>query len=291
MLGRYQVALAEADMNYINDSGIQLVRRSSGGGAIYTDPGTIQYSLILDSTEGQYALQKARDMVSGHIICVLAELGVPARLEGRNDIEVEGHKVSGMAQYAMQNRICTHASILYDADLEALTRVLRPDEEKIRSRGIRSVRSRVTNITTHMPHPIPVLEFMEILCRYLQKDLCVREYAPAELDLSLIRRIQRDKYANPRWTLESSPVYTVHAAKRFPGGKVDVFLEVQKEAVTACSIRGDFLGTVPIRDLERRLEGLAYRRKAFDDALSAVSLSPYLGSISKDQLLQCVFDS
>jgi len=290
MLGRYQVALAEADMNYANASGIGLVRRSSGGGAIYTDPGAIQFTLILESAGGQQALQNARDTVAGVIIAVLAELGVAARSEGRNDIVVEGYKVSGMAQYAMFNRVCTHASILYDANLETLARVLRPDEEKVRSRGIRSVRSRVTNITEHMRSPTPVLEFMEIFYQYLQKTLRMREYAPAEADLSLIRQIQRDKYANPRWTLESSPLYTVHTAKRFPGGHVDVFLEVQKEVVTACAIRGDFLGTVPVRGLEELLEGLAYRLPAFENALSDVSLYAYLGSVSKEQLLQCIFE-
>ncbi|MCL2624254.1 MAG: lipoate--protein ligase family protein, partial [Planctomycetaceae bacterium] len=150
MLGSFQVPDAEIDMNCARDEGVQIVRRSSGGGTIYTDSGTLLLTMILPCSEGQYPQRAAREMLTGAVVGSLNRMEIPAKPEGRNDITVEGKKISGLAQYVRNGRVCSHCSLLYDMDLDMLTRILRVDDEKITSKAIRSVRNRVTNLKEYM---------------------------------------------------------------------------------------------------------------------------------------------
>jgi len=289
MLGSNQIAQAELDVRYAEQEGIQIVRRSSGGGTIFTDPGTLLYTMIQPYSDEYYPLDIARQQVGGPVAEALEKMGIPARVEGRNDILVDGKKVSGLAQYVQNGRVCTHGSLLYDADLEMLTRVIRVDDEKIRSKALKSIRSRVTNLKEHLANPCSALEFRELLKQHLFCGQNVREVKLTDHDLSQVDAIYREKYGNPLWTLERSPKFTFSNSMRFPGGRVDVGLDVVKGVVSSCSIRGDFLGVVLIRGLESLFEGLPFQYQAFSDAIEGVSLLPYLGAISADELLSCIF--
>ena len=290
MLGNYQVAEAEIDMNYARQAGIQIVRRSSGGGTIFTDLGTFLYTVIQPYEEGQEPGQIAQNTVAAPLVYALNKIGVPAQAEGRNDILAEGKKISGMAQYVRHGRICSHGSLLYDTDLEMLVRTLRADEEKIRSKALRSIRSRVTNIKEHMNTPCSTQEFGEMLKQKLFEAGQVREYSLTGHDLSEIEQIYQSRYNNPSWTFGKAPEFSFHNSKRFVGGKVEVYLNIIKGTVAACSIRGDFLGTVPIGGLEEQLTNKALQYEVFNDALDGISLQLYLGNITKGELLSCIFD-
>ena len=289
MLGNYQVAGAEIDLSCAKKEGIQIVRRSSGGGTIFTDLGTFLYTLITPCAQ-ELSVQQARNLIVDMVVRALSEMGVPAKFEGRNDITVGGKKISGLAQYVKHGRICSHGSLLYDADLDMLTRVLRVDEEKIRSKAIRSVRSRVTNIKEHISPPLPAGVFLEQFKRNIFECLNVQPYTLTENDLAQVDEIYRSKYGNPCWTLVHSPEFAFHSNKRFAGGKVEVFLNITGGKVTSCSIRGDFLGTVPIRRLEQLFEGRTFERGEFESVLAGRSLQPYLGSITTNELISCIFD-
>ena len=289
MLGANQIAEAEIDMGCAKREGIQIVRRSSGGGTIYMDLGSFLFTLIEPYTEERYQLDAAREKAAGPVVKALNMMGVPAEFKGRNDILVDGKKVSGLAQYARHGRICAHGSLLFDTDLEALARVLKTDDEKIRTKALRSVRSRVANTKDYMEHPCSVEEFREFLKRYLFSELDLREQTLSEHDLSQIGRIFRERYGDASWTFTQSPKYSFHSSKRFNGGKAEVFLDIANGAVASCSIRGDFLGTVPVRGLEQALEALPFQYQPFLDALGGISLQPYLGGITKDELLSCIF--
>ena len=290
MIGSNQIAGLEIDLGCARREGVQIVRRSSGGGTIYTDLGTLLYTVIQPNTKEAYPLEIARRQVSEPVVEALREIGITASVEGRNDILVEGKKVSGLAQYTRHGRICTHGSLLYDADLEMLARVLRVDDEKIRSKALRSIRSRVTNIREYMSHECSTLEFLELLKKSLFERLPVRDFSLSEHDLSQIGQIFKEKYGDPAWTFEQSPKYSFHNGKRFPGGRVDVYLDIEKGAVSSCSIRGDFLGVVPIRDLERVFENRLFKHQVFAEALEGISLQPHLGNITIDEFLSCMFD-
>jgi len=290
MLGNYQVAAAEVNMGFAEEAGIELVRRSSGGGAIFTDLGTLLYTMILPYTQGQCTRQIAKETVAGAVVDALNKISIPAVHEGRNDILLDGKKISGLAQYIRRGRLCTHGSLLYDTNLDMLAQVLNVDEDKIRSKAIRSVRSRVTNIKPHMKQPLEVEDFRNLLKQKLFEGREIREYTLSEGELEAINCIYREKYANDCWTFESSPKFTLHNSKRFPAGKVEVYLDIVKGAVASCSIRGDFLGTVPIRGLEEQLEKQAFQYDVICDVLDGIMLEPYLGGITKSEFLSCIFD-
>jgi len=289
MLGNYQVADAEVNRSCALKENIQIVRRPSGGGTIFTDMGTFLYTMITDLNE-QNTQEAARKKAADLIVAVLNELGIPARLEGRNDILLDGKKISGMAQHAQNRRICTHGSLLYDTDLEMLTQALKVDAGKIRSKAISSIRSRVTNIKEYMGRDCSTLDFGKLFKQKLFEKLSPQTYTLSADDLDQIDVIYREKFGNDAWTFERSPEFSFHNSVRFAEGKVEVYLNVIEGAIASCSIRGDFLGTVPIRGLEERLEKKAFQYQALSDALGEIDLAPYVGGITKEQLLSCVFD-
>ena len=198
MLGSNQVVEAEIDTEFALGSAINIVRRSSGGGAIYTDTGTILYTVIrqLKGDAGQM-----REKTAAAIVSALQKLGVPAVREGRNDILAEGKKISGFAQYTSGDHVCTHGSLLYDTDLETLTDVLIANEKKLRPKGIASIRSRVTNIKPYIKEKYSVEEFKLIMRNMLISETNHTLYEFTSDDKKKIDRIYNKKYANPEWNL------------------------------------------------------------------------------------------
>ncbi|MCL2864111.1 MAG: lipoate--protein ligase [Lachnospiraceae bacterium] len=290
MLGSNQVADAEININYAKQKGIQIVRRSSGGGTIYTDLGTLLYTVIRPYTKGQSPLEIAKEKVATPIVEALNQIGIPAHIKGRNDILVNGKKVSGFAQYVRHGRICTHGSLLYDTDLDTLAHVLQVDEEKIRSKALRSVRSRVTNLKEYLNQPCTTHAFRELLKQHLFDQKPIQTYTLTEHDHAQINQIYQQQYGNPTWTFVQSPKFSFQNSKRFQDGKVEVYLDVVKGSVVSCSIRGDFLGVASISALEKLFEGKLFQYQSFEEVLNEVSLELYLGNISKDELLSCIFD-
>jgi lipoate-protein ligase A len=291
MLGSNQIAHAEIDVAEAERENILIVRRSSGGGTIFTDPGTLLFTVILplpfDGTSDPKRLE--RDFAAAPIVRALSRMGLDARLEGRNDIMLGGGKISGLAQYVKKNTLCTHGSLLYDADLDALSRVLRVDEDKIRSKALRSARSRVTNVASHMDVPMTFVEFWNELKKFLFTPPGVTEYVLTERDIVQIETIRREKYASPDWTYGRTPRFSFRNRRRFPMGDVEIFLDVSKGIVESCRIHGDFLGLVPVRALEESLESRPYRRSDVELALGELDLDRYLGGITREELILCMF--
>ena len=288
MLGAYQVAAAEIDLNFAEETGIQIVRRQSGGGTIFTDMGTLLYTLIVPDAGDLSVSEILREQLVAPLVRALNKLDIPAKMEGRNDLLLEGKKFSGLAQYARKGRVCTHGSLLFDTDLNILTNVLQVDDEKIRSKAIRSVRSRVTNLRDHMDTPVTTTEFWALLEQTLAEEWTFQPYMLTETELAEIDVIYCKKYNHPDWTHGSAPKFSFHHAKRFPAGKVEVFLDVTGNTITACRIHGDFLGTHPIRDLEEQLLGRTFHRDAIAEALFDFDLLPYLGEVTAEQFLSCI---
>jgi len=163
------------------------------------------------------------------------------------------------------------------------------DDDKIRSKAVRSVRSRVTNLREHLPGAVSTQEFWARLEEKLAQQWELREHTLSETDLAEIHKIRREKYASSAWTFGRNPTFTLQGGRRFPAGKVEVFLEVAQGEVASCAICGDFLGTAPIRGLESAFEGRTFDRETIAAALAGVDTRPYLGEITGEQLLFCVF--
>ena len=289
MLGANQVAQAEVDITYARENNIQIVRRSSGGGTIFTDLGTLLYTLILPDKNNKSPAEVLREAVAGPMVRAINKLSIPAYMEGRNDLLADGGKFSGMAQYVRKGRVCTHGSLLINTDLELLTRVLQVDAEKISSKAIKSVRSRVTNLCEHMKPPVTAQEFWAMLEGKLAEEWKLEPYSLSSTDIAVIDTIRRQKFAAPDWTFGKSPPFTLHRSMRFLEGKIELYLDVAHGSIRACTVCGDFLATRPIGELEKKLEGAALQYDAIDAVLTGCDLTPYLGDITKEQVLMCIF--
>ena len=198
MIGSNQVVEAEVNAEFASNSEIQIVRRSSGGGAIYTDPGTVLYTDIRPLTAETGVI---REEVATSVISALNKMGVPSKREGKNDITVDGKKISGFAQYTSGKHVCTHCSLLYDTDLETLTNVLIANEKKLRPKGIASIRSRVTNIRPFVKEDFPVEDFITKIKNYLLNGVEYTSYNFTPEELEKINTIRKEKYTNPNWNL------------------------------------------------------------------------------------------
>jgi lipoate-protein ligase A len=291
MLGCNQVAPAEIDVRFADESGIQITRRSSGGGTIFADPGVLLYTVILPLPyHGTSDVKHIEaEYVSGPVASALRGMGLDARVEGRNDITLNGAKISGLAQYVKSGRLCTHGSLLFSANLDDLEAVLKPDEGKIRSKALRSVRARVANISPLLPGVGDIEDFRRLLKHNILEGRTTTEYIITADDIAHIEEIKRLKYANPGWTFGHAPKFSFHQAKRFAAGNVEIFLDIAEGVIKSCVIRGDFLGVTSIRGIEELLESRPYRRDAVIRALEGSDMARYLGGVSKEQFMECVF--
>ena len=196
MLGNNQSARAEVNLSYAEESSIAIVRRSSGGGAIYTDSGTVLFSII-EPVYDEMTIH--RENVAAIIIEALVKMNVPAYRDGRNDILADGRKFSGLAQYSSGGMICTHGSLLFDTDLETLTKVLIPDKKKLQPKGISSIRSRVGNIKPYISGDLNADEFMQMLKNNLLHKKDFTTYNFNDNDLIEINKINEEKYSSNDW--------------------------------------------------------------------------------------------
>ena len=163
MVGRYQNVLEEVDKAYADAHGIRIVRRMSGGGTIYTDMGGWQFTFIEDAQGEDIRFQQ----YIAPVIDALGEVGVKAAFNGRNDLTIDGRKISGNAQYRLGGRVVHHGSLLFDTDLAQMAAATTVDRYKIRSKSIQSVRERVTNIAEHLPAPMDAESFKAQVVRHI----------------------------------------------------------------------------------------------------------------------------
>lgn len=201
VVGKHQDTFAEINADYVRANQIQVVRRLSGGGAVYHDLGNVNFTFIADHTGSDFDFST----FCRPVIWALESLGVPAELNGRNDMTIRGRKFSGNSQYVKEGRVMHHGTLLYDSDLSVVSSALAPSRDKLTSKGLPSVRSRVTNIKPYMHQPMPTESFMERLWSCLGE---VCDLVPYELDrgdLNQVERIRQAVYDRWEWNYGSSP--------------------------------------------------------------------------------------
>ncbi len=266
IVGRFQNTAQEVNRPFVEERGIHVVRRISGGGAVYHDLGNVNYSFIVPNDEGT-PFDFARH--ARPVIDALAKLGVEAESGGRNDLLIDGRKFSGSAQHMDRRRLLHHGTLLFDSDLSILEQALSVDEEKFTSKGFKSVRSRVTNILPMLPEPISVEEFIDALRGALSG---TDTSSLDEAQLSEIRRLRDEKYATWEWNWGASPEFTERKARRFPWGKVEALLNVKEGVIRQARFYGDYFGTENREEIERLLEGRVYKEDALREALEGFPL-------------------
>lgn len=289
IIGRNQNTIEEINTDYVDDNGIKVVRRLSGGGAVYHDEGNLNFSFITkdDGDSFQDFAKFTQPMVEA-----LNNIGVPAALEGRNDLAVKGRKISGNAMFSTKGRMFSHGTLMLDSEIENVVSALNVKKEKIESKGIKSIRSRVANISEFLEEKITVDEFKTLILRYVfevddVKD--VPEYVLTEADWENVYKISKERYQNWDWNYGKSPSFNFKESHKFPGGLVDVRLDVKKGIIENCTIFGDFFGVGEVKVIEDKLKGIRHERKAIEDALADVDIPHYLGKISKEDFVSLLY--
>jgi lipoate-protein ligase A len=287
IIGRNQNTIEEIDPDAVEARGIHVVRRISGGGAVYHDLGNLNFSFIAPYAKQRFNRYEA---FTRPVVMVLRELGVPAELGGRNDLVADGRKISGNAQFVTGDRMFSHGTVLVDTDLDVMPTVLTPKPGKIESKGHKSVRSRVANIREFLREPLTAEQLRGRLLEGIFGDPDPRERLDlTDDDWAAVRHLAETKYGTWEWNIGKSPPSNISRAHRFAFGEVDVRIDVQEGRIAGVRFFGDFIGLEEVAGLERRLQGVRYDRRAVDEALGGVDVTAYFGPMRRDQLMSLVF--
>ena len=289
IIGRNQNTVEEVNQHYVEEHGIHVVRRMSGGGAVYHDLGNFSYCFIQE----EHGPARDFSVFTRPVIEALHQMGVAgARLEGRNDLLIDGKKFSGNAMYIRNGRMTAHGTILYDADLDAVTAALKPRADKIESKGIKSVRSRVTNIRPYVADAYQHLNTREFRDHLLLRIFGVNsradvpEYTLSTDDWAQVAAIRAERFANWDWNYGRSPAFTSERYHKYPQGAVDFRFNVEQGGnIKEIKIYGDFFGVGDIADVEKRLTGIPYRRNAITAAFADIDTALYFGGIAAKDLI------
>ncbi len=283
MVGKYQNTLEEINEQYVKEHRINVVRRLSGGGTIYTDPNGWEFTFISRGNAGKICFSE----YIGPVVDALRKLGVNAGFNGRNDLVIDGRKISGNAQYMLGDRTLHHGSLLFDTNIEHMVRSTTVNEYKIVSKGIKSVRDRVTNIREHLPEDMDVMAFRDFMIGALMKDK-ESVYHLTDKDIQRVREISGEKFHNWQCIYGNSPKYNIVRTGRFPGGTVKFCFDVKKGIVEDVHIYGDFFGSGGVEELCEKLRGCRYREESIRKCLLNIDLREIFYNIKLDELIHAI---
>ncbi|RUL47486.1 MULTISPECIES: lipoate--protein ligase [Lysinibacillus] len=287
IIGKNQNTIEEINTDYVEDNGIIVVRRLSGGGAVYHDLNNLNFSFLTKDDGNSFHNYKK---FTQPVVDALVKLGINAELSGRNDILAEGRKVSGNAQYATRGRMFSHGTLMFDTDVDAVVSALKVKKDKIESKGIKSVRSRVGNIIEFLKEPMTVEQFrMEILKSIFDGEENIQYYELTDEDWEKIYKISEERYQTWEWNYGKSPRFNIQKTNRFPSGGIDIRLEVNKGIIEEAKIFGDFFGVGDVEEIEKLLLGVKYDRSEIAKAISEIDIAHYFGGITKEDFLQLIY--
>ena len=287
IIGKNQNTIEEINTEYVESNGIKVVRRLSGGGAVYHDLGNLNFSFITkDDGDSFHNFQKFTEPV----IKALEKMGVKAEISGRNDIMAEGRKISGNAQFSTKGKMFSHGTLLFNSEMNHIVSALKVRKDKIESKGIKSIRSRVANISEFLKEPMSIEQFrLELLKNIFEGASEVPEYVLTEEDWKKIYELSKERYQTWDWNYGKSPKFNVQNSKRFPVGLIEFRLEVNKGIIESCKIYGDFFGVGDVADIEKKLIGVLYEKEAITEALKEFDLKHYFGNVTTEDIVNTIY--
>jgi len=287
IVGKHQNTLAEINLDYVQANDIRVVRRLSGGGAVFHDLGNLNFTFIVSGEDGK--LVDFRKFTKP-ILEVLQELDVEARFEGRNDLTINGLKFSGNAEHVYRNRTLHHGTLLFSAVMSDLTQALKVNPLKFTDKAVKSVRSRVTNISEHLRQPMDVEAFSDRIMAHIRKHYGGdRMYSYSEDDIRAIAKLREEKYAQWAWNYGYSPRYMFEKGVRTQGGNLEIHLNAEHGIITALKIYGDFFHRYDIAEIERALTGIRHDPGAIMERLHHFQFEDYFKNMDVSEFVACMF--
>lgn len=288
IVGKHQNTLAEINLEKTEQEKIPVVRRLSGGGTVFHDEGNLNYCFIKKGEKGKLVdFQK----YSQPIINTLQKLSVDAKFEGKSDLTIDGKKFSGNASHVYKNKIMQHGTMLFSSDLKRLNQLLKVNPLKFKDRGVRSIRSKVTNISDYLSSPITLAEFSQLIIKEVYLNFPdAREFTLSASDKENIESLMDEKYNNWEWNYGYSPNYQFEKITNFPGGLIlDVKLKIEKGLIRKMELDGNCIKFETINSFENRFSNINHDKTTVLKAIKESKLEHYFNKIDENQLISALF--
>lgn len=288
IVGKHQNTLAEINVDYVKQNNIKVVRRLSGGGAVFHDLGNLNFTFIRKGEkESLIDFRKYTEP----ILEVLQKLGIDARFEGRNDLTIDGKKFSGNAEHIWKSRVLHHGTLLFSAMMTDLTQALNVDPRKFQDKAVKSVRSRVTNISEHLTTPMDVLQFSELIEKHiLEKYPEAKFYDLTDDDHDNINELVRMKYGTWEWNFGYSPQYNFKKVVRAErSGTIEFDLDVHNGQIRHIRFFGDYFNKADTEELEKMMTGIPHNAEEIRKRLANISIGDYFANLTMEEFLAALF--
>jgi len=287
VFGKNQNIYAEVNFPYVESRNIKLVRRMSGGGAVYHDHGNLNFTVIKRNARIQ---QNNFQFFVQPVVRCLQAYGVDASFSGRNDLMIGDRKFSGNAQYAYRNSLLHHGTLLFSSDLEVLTQALKVNNEKLKSKGVASIKGRVTNISEHLPGSVTLDLFkVSLIQRIAEESEQFQIYYLTAADEEAVNRRMKERYLTDEWNYELRGDNGEQPAFRFAGGTLTIDIEIIEGMIQRFRLWGDYFENRPVSQLEELFIKLPFQRNALEQKLSTICVSDYIHKLDNKTLVDFIF--
>lgn len=284
IIGRYQNTIEEINYDFVEENKISVVRRNTGGGAVYHDLGNLNYSLIVPAVESGIDFKT----FTIPLIKALRSYGIHAEQSGRNDILVDGCKFSGNAQQLYKEKLLHHGTIMFDVNVGQMVKALRVKPGKIESKGIKSVRSRVINLSSYFPKDMDIYEFKQLLLAFFNREYGVWQYDLSDKEQFEVKQLKDQKYSSWDWNYGKSPKSNVMRSGYFKCGYIEFHFQIENHVIQSMELVGDFFSSSDIDEFTTLFNGVGFNKKSLSELLQGIELKKYFGNISVDEIIETI---